>query len=188
MVNPDDLPAKSGCFGSINLDEEDSDDESYRGEEASDVDDESDEESSGADDEMEDDNDDDVDEMDDDSEPSIRVYPGMVYERPDDVEDDDDEPEVHDCADIYTGEEYKIWKKNVPYLYDLMLTSAFDWPTLTFEWSPEVLRPANRDHIIVKMLVGTNTSDTAQNYLRIFQANLPSYQLEKVCWIFLRFC
>jgi hypothetical protein len=26
------------------------------------------------------------------------------------------------------NEEYKIWKKNAPYLYDMIITHALDWP------------------------------------------------------------
>lgn len=33
--------------------------------------------------------------------------------------------------------EYKIWKKNSPYLYDLILSTALDWPTLTTQWLPD---------------------------------------------------
>lgn len=32
------------------------------------------------------------------------------------------------------NEEYKIWKKNTPFLYDLVLTHALVWPSLTVEW------------------------------------------------------
>ena len=35
------------------------------------------------------------------------------------------------------NEEYKIWKKNAPFLYDLMLSTALDWPTLTTQWFPD---------------------------------------------------
>lgn len=34
-------------------------------------------------------------------------------------------------------EEYKIWKKNAPFLYDLMLSTALEWPTLTTQWLPD---------------------------------------------------
>uniref|UniRef100_A0A2K6KNU0 Histone-binding protein RBBP4-like N-terminal domain-containing protein n=1 Tax=Rhinopithecus bieti TaxID=61621 RepID=A0A2K6KNU0_RHIBE len=27
--------------------------------------------------------------------------------------------------------EYKIWKKNTPFLYDLVMTQALEWPSLT---------------------------------------------------------
>uniref|UniRef100_A0A2K5EG38 Histone-binding protein RBBP4-like N-terminal domain-containing protein n=1 Tax=Aotus nancymaae TaxID=37293 RepID=A0A2K5EG38_AOTNA len=29
------------------------------------------------------------------------------------------------------NEEYKIWKKNTPFLYDLVKTHALEWPSLT---------------------------------------------------------
>lgn len=36
------------------------------------------------------------------------------------------------------AEEYKIWKKNTPFLYDLVMTHALEWPSLTVQWLPEV--------------------------------------------------
>lgn len=38
------------------------------------------------------------------------------------------------------NEEYKIWKKNTPFLYDLVLSHALDWPTLTVQWLPDIDR------------------------------------------------
>lgn len=35
------------------------------------------------------------------------------------------------------NEEYKIWKKNSPFLYDLVATHALEWPSLTVQWLPE---------------------------------------------------
>ena len=35
------------------------------------------------------------------------------------------------------SEEYKIWKKNTPFLYDLVVTHALEWPSLTVQWLPE---------------------------------------------------
>lgn len=34
------------------------------------------------------------------------------------------------------SEEYKIWKKNTPFLYDLVVTHALEWPSLTVQWLP----------------------------------------------------
>ena len=36
------------------------------------------------------------------------------------------------------NEEYKIWKKNTPFLYDMVMTHALEWPSLTSQWLPEV--------------------------------------------------
>ena len=36
------------------------------------------------------------------------------------------------------NEEYKTWKKNAPFLYDLMLSTALEWPTLSTQWLPDI--------------------------------------------------
>ena len=38
------------------------------------------------------------------------------------------------------NEEYKVWKKNSPFLYDLVYTHALEWPTLTVQWLPDIER------------------------------------------------
>ncbi len=38
-------------------------------------------------------------------------------------------------VDIIT-EEYQIWKKNTPLLYDLMVCYARTWPCLSLDWLP----------------------------------------------------
>jgi hypothetical protein len=36
------------------------------------------------------------------------------------------------------NEEYKVWKKNAPYLYDMVVTHALEWPSLTVQWLPDI--------------------------------------------------
>ena len=36
------------------------------------------------------------------------------------------------------NEEHKIWKKNVPFLYDTVYTHSLVWPSLTVQWLPVV--------------------------------------------------
>ena len=40
-----------------------------------------------------------------------------------------------EIEDKLINEEYKIWKKNSPFLYDLVLTHALEWPSLTVQVS-----------------------------------------------------
>lgn len=40
--------------------------------------------------------------------------------------------------DQSVGEEYRIWKKNAPYLYDVLLTTGLDWPSLSINWLPTI--------------------------------------------------
>uniref|UniRef100_A0A5K3FKB4 WD_REPEATS_REGION domain-containing protein n=1 Tax=Mesocestoides corti TaxID=53468 RepID=A0A5K3FKB4_MESCO len=71
------------------------------------------------------------------------------------------------------NEEYKIWKKNTPFLYDLVMTHALEWPSLTAQWLPEVTRPEGKDYSIHRLILGTHTSDE-QNHLLIASVHLPN--------------
>ncbi|KAF7191886.1 Histone acetyltransferase [Pseudocercospora fuligena] len=71
------------------------------------------------------------------------------------------------------NEEYKIWKKNSVFLYDIMYSRALDWPTLTTQWLPDVKEvpgKASRNH---RLLIGTHTSGQQQDFLQIAHINLP---------------
>uniref|UniRef100_A0A8C9L9E9 RB binding protein 4, chromatin remodeling factor n=1 Tax=Pavo cristatus TaxID=9049 RepID=A0A8C9L9E9_PAVCR len=71
------------------------------------------------------------------------------------------------------NEEYKIWKKNTPFLYDLVMTHALEWPSLTAQWLPDVTRPEGKDFSIHRLVLGTHTSDE-QNHLVIASVQLPN--------------
>ncbi len=52
------------------------------------------------------------------------------------------------------NEEYKIWKKNTPFLYDLVMTHVLEWPSLTVQFLPNVtvyVGPAYHD--LIKFIV-----------------------------------
>uniref|UniRef100_A0A8C5EK68 Histone-binding protein RBBP4-like n=1 Tax=Gouania willdenowi TaxID=441366 RepID=A0A8C5EK68_GOUWI len=71
------------------------------------------------------------------------------------------------------NEEYKIWKKNTPFLYDLVMTHALEWPSLTAQWLPDVSRPEGKDFSVHRLVLGTHTSDE-QNHLVIAAVQLPN--------------
>ncbi|GCB75883.1 hypothetical protein scyTo_0020956 [Scyliorhinus torazame] len=71
------------------------------------------------------------------------------------------------------NEEYKIWKKNTPFLYDLVMTHALEWPSLTAQWLPDVSRPEGKDYSVHRLVLGTHTSDE-QNHLVIASVQLPN--------------
>ena len=54
--------------------------------------------------------------------------------------DDMASPEAQELQEKRINEEYKIWKKNTPFLYDMVVTHALEWPSLTVEWLPDVDR------------------------------------------------
>ncbi|KAG9313952.1 WD40-repeat-containing domain protein [Chiua virens] len=71
------------------------------------------------------------------------------------------------------NEEYKTWKKNAPYLYDLVITHALDWPSLTCQWFPDKESPPNKPYTVHRLLLGTHTSGQAQDYLQIATVHIP---------------
>uniref|UniRef100_A0A2K6ETT7 Histone-binding protein RBBP4-like N-terminal domain-containing protein n=1 Tax=Propithecus coquereli TaxID=379532 RepID=A0A2K6ETT7_PROCO len=58
---------------------------------------------------------------------------------------------------------YKIWKKNTPFLYDPVMTHAL-------RWLPEVTKLEGKDHVLHWLVLGTHVSDE-QNYLVVFDAS-----------------
>ena len=42
-----------------------------------------------------------------------------------------------EMEDKLINEQYKNWKVNSKYLYDLAISHALEWPSLTVQWLPE---------------------------------------------------
>ena len=78
------------------------------------------------------------------------------------------------------NEEYKIWKKNSPFLYDIIMSSALEWPSLTVQWLPtkKIIKDNNMDYSIQKLILGTHTSNNNLNYLIIAEIRLPTINSE----------
>ncbi|KAF7337570.1 Histone acetyltransferase type B subunit 2 [Mycena sanguinolenta] len=70
-------------------------------------------------------------------------------------------------------QEYKTWKKNAPYLYDIVITHALDWPSLTCQWFPDKESSASKPYTTHRLLLGTHTSGQAQDYLQIASVQIP---------------
>jgi len=67
-------------------------------------------------------------------------------------------------------EEYKVWKKNCPFLYDLVMAHALEWPSLTIQWLPT--RQLTDTLSCQKLLMGTHSSEE-KNYVIISSVYLP---------------
>ncbi|KAL1959443.1 hypothetical protein VTO42DRAFT_2246 [Malbranchea cinnamomea] len=72
------------------------------------------------------------------------------------------------------NEEYKTWKKNAPFLYDMILSTALEWPTLTTQWLPDKQEVPDKPFSTHRLLLGTHTSGEAPNYLMIAHVQLPN--------------
>ncbi|CAN8095365.1 unnamed protein product [Discula destructiva] len=80
---------------------------------------------------------------------------------------------MNDEAEKVINEEYKTWKKNSPFLYDMILSTALEWPTLTTQWFPDVKEPAGKNHAVHRLLYGTHTSSGTDNYIQIAEVEIP---------------
>jgi len=73
------------------------------------------------------------------------------------------------------NEEYKIWKKNTPFLYDLVQTHALEWPSLSVQWLPDVERfDKDKDYTSHRLVLGTHTSEGDTNHLLIATVRMPA--------------
>jgi hypothetical protein len=80
-----------------------------------------------------------------------------------------------ETQDKLINEEYKIWKKNSPFLYDLVMTHSLEWPSLTVQWLPGVTKPIDKDVQVHKLLLGTHTSNDEPNYLMVAEVRTSQY-------------
>lgn len=76
-------------------------------------------------------------------------------------------------------EEYTVWKKNTPFLYDFIISNPLEWPSLTVHWLPISPQPHTHPSLAVhKLVFGTHTSDDFPNFLLVADALLPTKELE----------
>ena len=72
---------------------------------------------------------------------------------------------------------YRIWKKNAPYLYDYLSTNSLLWPSLTVQFFPDITHADNEvagDYILQRLLHGTFTlGQSVVDSISILQ--IPTY-------------
>lgn len=81
---------------------------------------------------------------------------------------------VNAAADLESrtiNEEYKIWKKNAPYLYDVVMSHALEWPSLTAQWLPYLKAQDDKNNTF-RVILGTHTSDE-MNHVLIVNVKIP---------------
>lgn len=69
-------------------------------------------------------------------------------------------------------EEYKIWRKNIPLLYDLMYSQSLTWPSPCIQWFPFTERIENR-FTVQKLLMTTFTSGESPEHLLFGSVTFP---------------
>ncbi|XP_068323192.1 WD-40 repeat-containing protein MSI3-like [Pyrus communis] len=85
--------------------------------------------------------------------------------------------EDQDQESAVLEEEYTVWKKNSPFLYDLLISHPLEWPSLTVHWAPSAPQPHTDPSLAAhKLVLGTHTSDDYPNFLMVADALLPTSQ------------
>lgn len=101
----------------------------------------------------------------------------MGDEKDDDQQDEEPEEQPIDP-------EYRIWKKNAAYLYELLVTSNSDWPYLTCEWLPGVVQDekgsGGQSVHTHQLVLGTQTDGSQMNQLLISRVTLPNFNSAKL--------
>ncbi|KAK6089977.1 hypothetical protein P3W45_001023 [Vairimorpha bombi] len=87
-------------------------------------------------------------------------------------------------------EEYKIWRKNVPFIYDLMFSHTLKWPSLSVQYFPETKRDNLKAKTTQRLLLSTNSNNIEQEYIQIASVDFPDKydeSLSEDCYGDLRF-
>lgn len=84
-----------------------------------------------------------------------------------------DDEKVNDEEEQKLYEEFKVWKKNTPFLYDLVVSRALEWPSLTVEWIPGRTRDDANGLEVQRLVLGTHTDGEDPNYLMVAEVHLP---------------
>lgn len=70
------------------------------------------------------------------------------------------------------NQEYKMWKKDAPHLYDFLLLHSLDWPSYSFQWLPET--DTSEDLTNHYALISSNSLDPDQSQLQKIKVSLPN--------------
>lgn len=80
----------------------------------------------------------------------------------------------HQIREKAINEEFKIWKKTVPLLYNVIHTHAMQWPLLTVDFLPKYEYSEDKQTISVSFMTGTNTSLGGADSIKLSSLSLPA--------------
>jgi WD40 repeat protein len=81
--------------------------------------------------------------------------------------------------DKFINEQYKNWKVNSRFLYDVCLSHALEWPSLTVQMLPTPEGTDSKSEKERRLLLGTLTSDNEQNYVLVVKVVMPGDDYEE---------
>jgi len=86
--------------------------------------------------------------------------------------DDEENPQ----KELSVEEEYQLWRKNCPVMYEFVSETALTWPSLTVQWLPN--QEITDTGINQRLILGTHTSGEDTDYLKIASTQLPKSLLD----------
>ncbi|KAL5059339.1 hypothetical protein RYX36_030943 [Vicia faba] len=85
-----------------------------------------------------------------------------------------EEDKIETETETELEEEFSVWKRNTPLLYDLFISHPLSWPSLTVQWLPASPQPHSHPSFNThKLLIATHTSNEEPNYLMLADSTLP---------------
>ncbi|CAK8578528.1 unnamed protein product [Lathyrus sativus] len=73
-------------------------------------------------------------------------------------------------------EEFSVWKRNTPILYDLLISHPLLWPSLIVQWIPASPQPYSHPSFNThKLLIAIHTSNKISNYLMVTDSTLSPF-------------
>lgn len=79
-------------------------------------------------------------------------------------------------SESVTSDDFKVWKKNTPYLYNTCITHILEWPTLTSQFLPYF--EEDNEFKRYKILMSAQSSTTELNSLIISKLKIPKFNEE----------
>ncbi|CAD8097626.1 unnamed protein product [Paramecium primaurelia] len=69
-------------------------------------------------------------------------------------------------------EQYRNWKQNIPFMYEICINHQNNWPSLTVCWLNEIEIDQN-DNEIHRLIVATQTNNQEQDYIKLLKVAIP---------------
>uniref|UniRef100_A0A0L0P268 Histone-binding protein RBBP4-like N-terminal domain-containing protein n=1 Tax=Candidozyma auris TaxID=498019 RepID=A0A0L0P268_CANAR len=80
----------------------------------------------------------------------------------------------HQLREQVINEEFKIWKKTVPLLYDTIHTQALEHSLLSVDFLPNYTYSDDKNTISVQLVLGTNSYTKEADFVRLASLDLPA--------------
>lgn len=76
-------------------------------------------------------------------------------------------------------DEYYVWRRNAPFLYDSLMVHRLDWPSLVVEFSGDACYRGKTGFTAHKAILGTHTSGEEVDYAIIGEVRLPTVTMKE---------